>query len=126
MFRAFGALCHPMNWRIVVPSTSLVVQWMVGHDVMAPSLAEETVLAYLAKTPRVKRGVGGAKDLRRAAISASGTLRVSLRAGMSKVMVSPSWTAAIGPPKKASGATCPAMRPRVAPEKRPSVRRATV
>ena len=36
---------------------------------MAPLLAEETVLAYLAKTPRVKRGVGGAKDFRRVAIS---------------------------------------------------------
>ena len=32
----------------------------------------------------------------------------------------------MGPPTKASGATWPAMRPRVAPEKRPSVRRATV
>ena len=53
-------------------------------------------------------------------------LRVSLRLGMSKVMVSPSRTAAMGPPSWASGATWPAMRPRVAPEKRPSVRSATV
>ena len=50
--------------------------------VMAPWLAVVTVLAYLAKTPRVKRGVGRLRsDLRRAAISASGTLRVSLRCG---------------------------------------------
>ena len=45
---------------------------------------------------------------------------------MSKVMVSPSWTAAMGPPSWASGATWPAIRPWVAPLKRPSVRRATV
>ena len=32
-----------------------------NYEVMAPWLAEETVLAYLAKTPRVKRGAGGAK-----------------------------------------------------------------
>ena len=41
------------------------------------------------------------------------------------VIVSPSWTAAIGPPWTASGATWPTMKPRVAPEKRPSVSRAT-
>ena len=40
-------------------------------------------------------------------------------------MTSPSRMAAIGPPATASGATCPAIRPRVAPEKRPSVSRAT-
>ena len=38
---------------------------------------------------------------------------------------SPSRTAAIGPPAAASGATCPTIRPRVAPEKRPSVISAT-
>src|ERR1044071_4478774 len=47
------------------------------------------------------------------------------RFSTSMVIVSPSWTAAIGPPVTASGATWPAMKPRVAPEKRPSVRRAT-
>ena len=40
-------------------------------------------------------------------------------------MISPSRTAAIGPPRAASGATCPAMSPRVAPENRPSVSNAT-
>ena len=40
---------------------------------------------------------------------------------MSNTIVSPSRSAAIGPPATASGATCPAIRPRVAPEKRPSV-----
>ena len=43
----------------------------------------------------------------------------------SKTTVSPSWTAAIGPPRGASGATWPAMKPWVAPEKRPSVSSAT-
>ena len=41
------------------------------------------------------------------------------------VIVSPSRTAAIGPPSAASGAMWPAMKPRVAPEKRPSVSSAT-
>ena len=40
-------------------------------------------------------------------------------------MMSPSRTAAIGPPRAASGATWPTMKPRVAPEKRPSVISAT-
>ena len=39
--------------------------------------------------------------------------------------MSPSRTAAIGPPRGASGATWPAMKPRVAPLKRPSVSSAT-
>ena len=38
---------------------------------------------------------------------------------------SPSRTAAIGPPRAASGATWPTISPRVAPEKRPSVTSAT-
>src|SRR5262249_24547285 len=40
---------------------------------------------------------------------------------MSNTIVSPSRIAAIGPPAAASGATCPAIRPRVAPENLPSV-----
>ncbi len=40
-------------------------------------------------------------------------------------MMSPSRTAAIGPPAAASGATCPAIKPCVAPENRPSVTSAT-
>ena len=35
--------------------------------------------------------------------------------------MSPSRIAAIGPPRDASGAMCPTVNPRVAPEKRPSV-----
>src|SRR5579863_3504275 len=40
-------------------------------------------------------------------------------------IISPSRTAAIGPPSAASGETCPAINPWVAPLKRPSVKRAT-
>ena len=40
--------------------------------------------------------------------------------------MSPSRTMAMGPPFDASGATCPAVKPYVAPEKRPSVIRATL
>ena len=47
------------------------------------------------------------------------------RLSTSIVIVSPSRTAAIGPPWTASGATWPTMKPRVAPEKRPSVISAT-
>ena len=47
------------------------------------------------------------------------------RPSTSIVIVSPSRTAAIGPPRAASGATWPAMKPCVAPEKRPSVSSAT-
>ena len=47
------------------------------------------------------------------------------RLSTSIVIVSPSWTAAIGPPWTASGAMWPTMKPRVAPEKRPSVISAT-
>ena len=47
------------------------------------------------------------------------------RLSTSIVIVSPSRTAAIGPLCTASGAMWPAMKPRVAPEKRPSVSRAT-
>ena len=45
---------------------------------------------------------------------------------MSTVISSPSRIAAIGPPLAASGATWPTIRPRVAPEKRPSVSSATL
>ena len=45
--------------------------------------------------------------------------------GISNRTTSPSRRAAIGPPRAASGATCPAISPRVAPEKRPSVMSAT-
>src|ERR687888_292129 len=41
------------------------------------------------------------------------------------VIVSPSRTAAIGPPRAASGAMWAPIKPCVAPEKRPSVSRAT-
>ena len=80
---------------------------------------------YLRKTPLGQRKAGGLKPLRRDAISASLISTSSLRLGMSKWMMSPSRTAAMGPPTKASGATWPAVKPRVAPEKRPSVSSAT-
>ena len=51
--------------------------------------------------------------------------RAARRASTSIVTVSPSWSAAIGPPRNASGATWPTMKPWVAPEKRPSVISAT-
>src|SRR6187551_3415155 len=44
---------------------------------------------------------------------------------MSRLISSPSRIAAIGPPLAASGATWPTIKPRVAPEKRPSVSSAT-
>ena len=49
----------------------------------------------------------------------------SVPASTSIVIGSPSRTMASGPPRAASGATWPTIRPRVAPEKRPSVTSAT-
>ena len=48
------------------------------------------------------------------------------RLSASMAMRSPSCTAPIGPPAAASGATCPMHKPRVPPENRPSVTRATL
>ena len=48
------------------------------------------------------------------------------RSLMSTTIVSPSWRRAIGPPRMASGATCPMTRPTEPPEKRPSVMSAIV
>ena len=49
-----------------------------------------------------------------------------LALGMSMWMVSPSSMRPMGPPEAASGLTWPMAAPREAPEKRPSVMRATV
>src|SRR5260370_36255192 len=95
------------------------------YTVTAPAEAEDTVLAYLEKTPVAKRGLGGCQLRRRSSISESGISTKSLRLSTSKTTMSPSRTAAIGPRQTASGATCPAISPRVAPEKRPSVSKAT-
>src|SRR5260370_21738549 len=95
------------------------------YTVTAPAEAEETVLAYLAKTPVAKRGLGACQLRRRSSISESDISTESWRLSTSKTTMSPSRTAAIGPRQSASGATCPAISPRVAPEKRPSVCKAT-
>src|SRR4029078_4949898 len=65
--------------------------------VTAPSAADDTNLAYLAITPVVYRGGSGRYFRRRSAISLSVISTWSVRAGRSKVMMSPSRTAAIGP-----------------------------
>src|SRR5262249_10641185 len=99
----------------------------VVHDqaVTAPAAADETNFAYFAITPVVKRGRGGVHAASRAAKSAGARLTAMRRAARSIVITSPSRTAAIGPPLAASGAMCPTISPRVAPEKRPSVMSAT-
>src|SRR5262245_58846992 len=91
-----------------------------AYCVTAPRAAELTVAAYLDITPRPKGEAGGAWAAVRFAISSSVKSTSRRRASMSTVIWSPSWTAAIGPPLAASGATWPIIRPRVAPEKRPS------
>src|SRR5579864_2463608 len=98
---------------------------LLGMTVTAPREAEETSSAYLAITPVLKRGAGAFQEERRRWISASVRLTLRVRFGMSNAMVSPSASAAMGPPVAASGATWPAMKPCVAPEKRPSVSSAT-
>ena len=76
-------------------------------------------------TPLRKRGSGARHAARRARSSSSSTSSCSFRPRSSKRIASPSRTSAIGPPRAASGATCPAIMPRVAPENRPSVSSAT-
>src|SRR5947209_20117299 len=93
--------------------------------VIAPSDADDTSAAYLAKTPCVYFGAGGFHWASRDFNSASEISTSSRRFGTSKMTTSPSRTPAIGPPCAASGATWPAMRPWVAPLNRPSVTRAT-
>ena len=73
---------------------------------------------YLDKIPLVIFGGLGFQAAKRvlSSLSVNSTFRVRL--GMSMVMMSPFLRTAIGPPSKASGATCPMLPPRVAPEKR--------
>ena len=70
---------------------------------IAPCAAEPTSLAYLARTPRVYRGAGGAHPSARRASSASSTSRSSVRAARSSRIGSPSRTNAIGPPSVGLG-----------------------
>ena len=91
-----------------------------------PSTPTTPARAYFASTPVVYRGAGAVhaasrcRDLRVADLDVEPALRDVDRRSMS-----PSRTAAIGPPRDASGATWPTMKPRVAPENRPSVTSAT-
>src|SRR5882724_4113732 len=100
-------------------------EYVCGKTVTAPREADETRNAYLAMTPLVKRGAGGFQLARRCLICSTVNSTLRVRLGMSKTMMSRSAIAAIGPPCAASGATCPAIKPCVAPLKRPSVSRAT-
>src|SRR5215472_17868559 len=93
--------------------------------VTAPSAADVTDATYLANTPSVYLGAGARHSFSRRWTSSAGNCRSSRRLGMLMEIVSPSRTAAIGPPTAASGATWPTMKPRVAPLKRPSVSSAT-
>src|SRR6266550_6599751 len=89
-----------------------------GGPVTAPSEADETSAAYFAKTPVEYRGGGGLQRASRASSSCSASSTAKVRASTSMTTMSPSCRAAIGPPRTASGETCPTMRPCVAPEKR--------
>src|SRR5215475_10416132 len=73
------------------------------HSVTAPCEAEETRLAYLAKTPVAYRGCGAFQLRRRSSIWASLSSAHSKRLSTSNTITSPSRNAAIGPPLAASG-----------------------
>src|SRR5712691_11452567 len=90
----------------------------------APSEADVTNFAYLAKTPCLYFGAGGFHLVLRRAISDLLSSPRSFLLSTSISTMSPSRRSAIGPPVAASGETCPTIKPWVAPEKRPSVRRA--
>ena len=78
--------------------------------------------AYLAKTPLLvaRRGRRPVGQPARELVVGDRPGR-AVRLSTSSMIVSPSRTAAIGPPRAASGAMWPTIRPCVAPEKRPSV-----
>ena len=97
------------------------------RTVTAPSEALRDQRRVLAPARPCGRDWRAPRRPRRgAAISSSSSATSMRRLSTSKVIVSPSRTAAIGPPRAASGATWPAMKPWVAPEKRPSVSSATL
>src|SRR5262249_6734697 len=70
-------------------------------------------------------GGGPRQSAMRRAISSSDTSRFRVRRPGSITIVSPSRTAAVGPPRAASGEMCPIRMPCDTPEKRPSVISAT-
>src|SRR5262245_43180179 len=124
---ASGALiCQTYNvFRSIKVAYTATFGPDAGGVVTAPSLAELTNRAYLYMTPDSYRTGGGVHAASRAAIVSAGRSTLIDRAPASSEMTSPSRMAAMGPPEAASGATCPTMRPRVAPENRPSVTSAT-
>ena len=91
----------------------------------APVFADVTTFAYRASQPVLILGSLGFQPSNRFLISLSGSLSCSFRFGMSRTIVSPSWTIAMGPPSAASGEMWPMQGPRVPPENLPSVRRTT-
>ena len=125
LFFALLWFALPLRYREAERLNPYCVEPSLG-SVTAPSEADETRAAYLAITPVANRGSGSCHPVSRACSSSEGRSTLKVLFSMSKVTVSPSFRAAMGPRWAASGATWPAIRPRVAPEKRPSVRRATV
>src|SRR3989442_14595054 len=89
----------------------------------APSEADVTSLAYLAKTPCLYFGLGGFHLALRWATSELLSSARSVLASTSISTMSPLRRRAISPPVTASGETCPTIKPWGAPEKRPSVSR---
>ena len=94
----------------------------VGDRALGRGRYQARVLAHDAGGgSRWRTARTGARRSPAARISSSLRSTERVRAATSKVTVSPSRTAAMGPPSTASGATWPAISPWVAPEKRPSV-----
>src|SRR5437773_653405 len=90
--------------------------------VTAPRLPGPTSAADFSRTPE-SDCLGGLGFL--FANCAFSTIRLRLAEEASMRMRSPLRTSASSPPQAASGETWPIIMPRVAPEKRPSVRSAT-
>src|SRR4029077_2055035 len=80
----------------VLETVCAAVENDLGTAVMAPKDEEETSNAYFAITPLVKRGCGAFQVERRRWISASVSSTLSVRLGISKAMISPSFIAAMG------------------------------
>ena len=83
--------------------SGLSIEPQARARVTAPSEADETSAAYLAKTPSDSAAAAGSSSRRRAASSSSESSTESVRASTSSTIVSPSRSAASGPPRAASG-----------------------
>src|SRR5665647_942398 len=97
-----GRIVRQMDQPPGVSTTGSINRWEYQPQT-APPAALPTSLRYLARTPRGYLGAGGVKPTARPAIASGVTSMSSVPAATSRLIRSPSWTNAMGPPSTASG-----------------------